>query len=223
MFIDDTRLFAGGWGKDLGRALARGEDERVIEQIASAAPALSSNPVDPRSALSHVEQALHSVQGLQDPVIVLAGSLAAGWALAESSRFEYSRHPVSDQESPRPIAFLGEIPVYQVHTDKEQLAIVTDFRQLGIWRQYIPDREPGGELLEGFVRFELQAFKEIEARVLLLERQPDLFLRDASTGVERTLEERMVELRQRVRILILEQLEFDVTNPSAARVIRFSE
>lgn len=222
MFIDDTRIFAGFWAKDLGRSLARGEDERLIAQIASAVPSLSSEPIDPKSVLTHVEQAVDGGPELQDPVIILAGSLAAGWALAESSRFEYARHLVSEQV-PQPTAFLGELPIYQVHTDKEHLAIVADLKQLGVWRQYIPKLEPGSELLDGFIRFELEDFSEITARTLLVETQPDLFLRDASTGAERSLEERMAELRRRLRILILEQFEFDMTNPGAARVIPLSD
>ena len=221
MFIDDTRLFTGGWGKDLGRSLARGEDERVITQIASAAPALATNVVDPKTALSHLERALEAVS--HDPVIVLVGSLAAGWALAESDRFEYSTHLLGDQDSPRPFASLGGVPVYQLHTDKEPLAIVADLKQLGVWRQYVPEGSPGGELLEKFIRFELEVFSEHQARAFLVERQPDLFLRDDSTGEQRTLDERVAVLRERVRILVLEQLEFEVTNPSAARVVRFSE
>jgi hypothetical protein len=221
MFIEDARIHMAGWGSELGRALARGEDSRVVAQIASAVP--STEPVDPASALDRIEQALDQEPRLQDPVIVLAGSLDASWALAESSSFKYAIPDAAERVSPAPYASLGGVPVYQLFADEQPLAIVADLERLGQWQQYTPEAGPAHELLEGFIRFEIESFALDDARALLVERQPDLYLVDESTGDRRTLDERIALLMQRVRILFLEQLEFEVTEPAAARVIRFSK
>jgi hypothetical protein len=55
-------------------------------------------------------------------------------------------------------------------------------------------------------------------------RQPTAFLlADEQTRRELSLEERIGLLRQRVRVLLLEQLEFSIIDARAARVIKLTE
>jgi hypothetical protein len=226
IFVEESRFSTHGWGTEWGQSLARGEDELVVGQIASAVPSLSNEPVDPTSAVSFLDRALRAEASMDSPVIMLVGSLAASWALAESNRFQYARHISNDEDRPRPTATFDDVPIYQIHTDKEPLAIVADLKKLGVWRQYKPRTRGHGELLDGVMYFELESFNETEAEAFLAERQPDAFRYDdgeSVSGRERTTEERIALLRQRVRILILEQLEFHVTNPESGRVIRFTE
>lgn len=227
IFVEGSRFSTHSWGTEWGRGLAQGEDELVVRQISSAVPSLSADAVDPAIATRCLDQAIHAI-GVDDPFVLLVGSLRASRALAESGRFKYSHRGSfgEDREGePNPSGYLDDIPVYEIHSNEMSLALVADLRQLGTWQQYRPNETPLSEYLEGVILFELETYDAAKARELLCE-QPETFRFDPlATGGqrERSLEERITQVLQSVRVLVLEQLRFDVTNPDAGRVIRFTE
>ncbi len=115
--------------------------------------------------------------------------------------------------------------MYEIHSNETALALVADLRQLGTWQQYRPNETPLSEYLEDVILLEVETYDEAKARELL-RKQPETFRFDPlATGGqrERSLEERITQVLQSVRVLGLEQLRFEVTNPDAGRVIRFTE
>jgi hypothetical protein len=227
IFVGGSRFSTHSWGSEWGRSLAQGEDELVVRQIASVVPSLSPDAVDPATVARYLDQALDAI-GIDEPFVLLVGSLRASWALADSGRFRYSHRGSFGEEhegEPNPSGYFDDIPVYEIHSNETALALVADLRELGRWQQYRPRETPLSEHLEDVILFELETYDEAKAQELLSE-QPDTFRYEAlDTGRqrERSMEERITQVLQNVRVLVLEQLRFDVTNPDAGRVIRFTE
>jgi hypothetical protein len=228
LYVERSRFSTSTWGLDYGRSLAKGEDELVVDQIASVVPALSPDPVDPKAVVGYLDQALSARTEIPKPVILFVGSLGAGWALAESGRFEYSRHVPFGEErkgEPNPSGYFDNVPVYQIHSNAKPLAVVADLARLGTWQQYRPKGSDLSEYLEDVILFELETYTEAKARDLL-DEQPDTFRFDVEPSGdrrERSVEERISQVLQHVRLLILEQLQFEITNVNAGRVIRLTE
>ncbi len=227
LYVEPSRFSDRTWGVDYGRALGRGEDEGGISQMASSVASLAAGVVDPTAIVGYVEEALQANGDIRDPTILIAGSLRASWALAESNRFEYSRHvpdAASSGEPPlSPSGFFDGVPVFQFHTESERVLLVADLRHLGTWHQYRPaPRSELTEYIDDVLLFELEAYSEDSAR-RLLENQPEVFRVDAATGRERSYEERVSLLLTHVRVLVLEQFRYDVLRPEAGRVVRFTE
>jgi hypothetical protein len=223
LYVDESRFETSTWGLDYGRALSRGEDDLVLDQIVSEVPTLMAEPVEPEAVAHHLQQGLSAIAAVGEPVVLLVGSLRAGWALGGSDRFEHARL-VDDEErsGPRVTGYFDGTPVYQIHSDKS-FAIAADLRELGIWRQYLPTkRTPASESLDEVILFEMETYTEESARELL-RNQPDTFRYIEGTTEQRSDDERLSLVLQSVRVLILEQLRFEVTNPDAARLTRFTE
>jgi hypothetical protein len=227
LYVEPSRFSDRTWGVEYGRALGRGEDEGGISQMASAVESLAPGVVDPAAIVGYLEEALQASGDIRDPIILIAGSLSASWALAESSRFEYSRHVPDAFGAGDPLlspsGFFDGVPVFQFHTESERVLLVADLRRLGTWHQYRPaPRSEITEYIDDVLLFELEAYSEDSAR-RLLENQPDVFRLDAAAGRERSYEERISLLLTHVRVLVLEQFRYDVLRPEAGRVVRFTE
>jgi len=227
IFVEGSRFSTHTWGSEWGRSLAQGEDELVVRQIASAVPSLSSDAVDPKIVASYLDQAL-AIAKVDEPVILLVGSLRASWALAESGRFKYSTRSSFGRErkgEPSPSGHFDDIPVYEIHSNTSASALVVDLHRLGTWQQYHPKGSDISEYLEDVVLFELETYTEAKAQELL-EKQPDTFRYDALASGgrrERSMQERITRVLQSVRVLILEQLQFEVTDSNAGRVIKLTD
>jgi hypothetical protein len=217
IYVDEGRFSAHDWGSEYGRALARVEDEVVIEKVFASVPMLSSGPVDPSEIVPKLDQVLTAPEfNPENQTIVIAGSLASSWALADTGRFRYDTTPPGGDEL-SPTGFFEKIPVYQLHTAKQSCVLIADLRRLGVWRQYKPEPRSGAEYLDHALLFELEVFDEASARKRL-EEQPLLFLRD-DRGEERSFAERVELLRESVRVLVLEQIDFEVLDPQGGRAV----
>jgi hypothetical protein len=227
LYVEPSRFADSTWGADYGRALARGEDDAVLGRIASSVDSLAPEEVSPDAILGYLDRALAKSAAIHEPVILIAGSLSANWALAASDRFKYARHvptdPVLGQPQLRPSGSFDHVPVYQFHTDRERLMLVADLRQLGTWRQYRPrPRSELSEYIDHVILFELETYSEESARQLLT-NQPDAFRVDPANGRERSYDDQLAQIRTHVRVLVLEQFRYDVLRPEAGLVVRFTE
>jgi hypothetical protein len=225
IFVEGSRFSTSMWGEEWGRSLARGEDEYVIKQIASGGRVISNELVPPEDLASQLDVALEAKPRLRNPVILFVNSVAASWSLSQSGRFQYTRHLDSDDQPPRPSAQFDGYAIYDLYADADPMAIVTDLASVGIWKQYTPaKRSELGSLINPWIYLELEPFDLESAKHFLLDVQPNAFLlAEEPKRRELTLEERIALLRQRVRVLLLEQLEFNITNADAARVIKLTK
>ena len=104
----------------------------------------------------------------------------------------------------------------------QKLVACSDPADLQRDRIHAPHGSERSEHLDEVLLFEIETYSGGKARELV-ENQPDTFRYDERANRERSLDERIALILRHVRLLIVEQLQFEVSTPAAGRIVRFIE
>lgn len=215
LYIEGTRLANTMWGRDYGREVARAANEIVLTKVTSSLPAIDLQPN--QSVVSAVDELAEGLKGYSLLLLVLNAWIAE----RELESSEEFHHLGWDRKDFQPLGLYRGLPVFPLHSLGNAAIAVVDLNRLGKWKQYRPRQVMAGE---EYIRPELSVYMRaltLEDARRMIEEKPET-LRD-SEGRAREREEVLSELQQRVHLRIAEQLEFEVQDSGAGRLLRLED
>ena len=145
------------------------------------------------------------------PVVFFPGRKLWSSDIQSSGRFQ----PESGDEKLRGlVGKFADCPLFERAGGRDVPVLIVDLQRVGDWRQFTPRTQGPSEVLrEDTLLFSVEEYRLETAREIIA-KQPDLF-RPRDGGQVLSEEEAIRELCKRVRLRILEQFEFDITDSKA--------
>lgn len=218
LYIEQDRLFSGQWGEDYGRALARGENNKVLNSLISAGrPHAETVTIE-----DPAEQLAASLDSLRDrghdPIILLSSFWRTQRTLIGSPLFSPEEEPLGSILDL--VGLFSDARMFELSSDyEEEFVLLLDLRRTSTWQQYRPKLTlPGEEYLTDELTFYLGSIDQERARQMVRDR-PEL----VPPSGEKTEEEVLLELQQQVHIRVWEQFDFEVRVPEEVRLLILPE
>lgn len=210
-FISERDIEYGGFGGNVGSALARDVSESVLKQLRSVIAA--SEPV---SLDKVVDKTLTQIAEMRDAglqtLVIVSGDFDLEDAFGNDQRFMAKWREQGRQSDIH--TYFGKLDgtlVFFQADDPEQDVIVLDLAEIGSLVRYVPPNDSYHELL---VR--VRTVDEEHASNII-EKQPERL--NAKDGTNKSREEAVRELLLQVEVVVGVRLEFEVKDPQSGRLI----
>lgn len=215
LYVEETRFSGSSWGHDHGREVARAANEIMLTKIVGSLPTRESQ--QRASIATLVDGFVDELKGYSPAVLVL-NAWSAERELETSGHF---KHLGWDKKDFEPLGQYRGLPVFALHWSGHAAIAVVDLKRLGKWKQYRPRQTMEGE---EYIRPELTLYLRaltIEDARRMVDEQPEKLLDE--TGQARDRDEVISELQQRVHLRLAEQLQFEVLNVQAGRLLKLGD
>jgi hypothetical protein len=214
IYVEDSDIAAHFRGEEYGRALAEGENDRILARIIGCVRRADRVSGTDEVLVQRIATELENLRhGKYRPVVLILNSWSAAMALEQHGGLIWTQAGAAKLA----MGDFRQTPVFNVRYSGKPMVVLVDLKKLGRWRQRRPPQELKGEQYLGDeFSFYINAYTR-EAALDLVRKQPN-FRKDRD-GNERPEDEVVRELQQRVHLKIVEQFEFAILDRNAGYTI----
>ncbi len=213
VYVKDTDLYKKDWGIEHGRNLGSGESTYVSDMLLKRVSAMAHKDRDDKLGL--VNDAIDELRnnGYVPNVILLFNAWSVKHLMESSGKWTLLERTIMPRGQVQG-GYYKDIFVHDLHRKGERgIAVIADLRRLGIWKQYEPRQLISGEERLDVFSFLIRKYDMETAEQLLVQNAG--WLKDSQTGKQRTRDEALREILQRVHLRVVEQYDYEMEDPKA--------